>query len=284
MPISLIQGGNADLAQVEMSPPMRVHLNWRFPEDSPTVTVDASVFLLNSDGVVRSDRDWVCYYQAHDINGAVARKPSGSPDQDCFQVSLSSIPDDVQRLVFGLTLEVTTTTPAFNAVADIHVLISDPATGAILIDHHSNSQLGTENGLMVAELYREAHGWAFRSIDQGFTGRLAALAAHFGVRMAPEELPQGQAVMDKGPVQPVSGQHHDCACRTKWMMSKPGMTGCELLVSLWQDKMALNPKSIMIHLLNEDPIHKVRMMLRRKHGCPMATPEIQQTIKRELLR
>ncbi len=62
------------------------------------------------------------------------------------------------------------------------------------------------------------------------------------------------------------------------------MTGCELLVSLWQDKMALNPNSVMIHLLNEDPIHKARMLLRRKHGCPMTAPEMQNIMRRELLR
>ena len=68
------------------------------------------------------------------------------------------------------------------------------------------------------------------------------------------------------------------------MMSKAGMTGCELLESLCQEKMALNPQSVMINLLNEDPIHKVRMLLRREHGCPLTTPEIQGTMRRELLR
>ena len=134
MPMSLIQGGNADLAQAEMTPPVLVRLNWRFPEGSPPVTVDASVFLLNSNGVVRSDRDWVCYYQAHDLNGAVLRQPSGSSDQDCFQVTLSSIPDDVQRLVLGLTLEATTATPAFNAVADLPYHLSVPHHGAKAIE------------------------------------------------------------------------------------------------------------------------------------------------------
>ena len=282
MPILLMSGGDAALAQAEMPPSLLVRLNWRFPDGSPAIAVDASAFLLDRDSVVRSDRDWICYYQPNDINGAVVRQPPGPPDQDGFQVTLSSIAGSVQRLVFGLTLEATAAMPAFNAVADIHIVLSDPMTGATLIDHHSSSELGTENGLLVAELYREGHGWAFRSIDQGFAGRLAALATHFGVRMTDEELPQSQAVMDKTPVK-VIGLNQECACRMT-TLSKAGMTGCELLMSIWQEKMALNPQSVMINLLNEDPIHKVRMLLRREHGCPLTTPEIQGTMRRELLR
>jgi hypothetical protein len=36
--------------------------------------------------------------------------------------------------------------------------------------------------------------------------------------------------------------------------------------------------------LNQIPIYKVRMMLMREQGCPMTVPDIQHTIKRELLR
>ena len=285
MPISLISGGDAALAPAEIPPQsVRVHVNWRFPDGSPAVSVDASVFLLNAEGVVHHDRNWVCYYQPSDLNGAVVRQPPGPPDQDRFQIHWSSIPNKVHSLMFCLTLEATGNLPAFNVVAAIQTQVIDVATGKILVDNHSHSELGTEHGLLVAELYRHGNGWAFRGIDQGFAGRLAALAAQFGVRMADEELPQSPAVMDQGPVQPVSGQNHDCACRTQWMMSKPGMTGCELLISIWQEKMALNPQSIMINLLNEDPIHKVRMMLRREHGCPLTAPEIQRTVHRELLR
>ena len=161
-----------------------------------------------------------------------------------------------------LTLEATGGVPMFNAVAAIQTQLIELATGNLLIGHHSHShsQLGTENGLMIAELYRYGNGWAFRSLDQGFSGRLAALAAHFGVSMAPKELPLAQAVMDKWPVQSVSGQNQDCAC---WitLMSKVGMTGCELLASLWSQKTALNPDSLIVK-----------------------TPEIQHTVQRELLR
>ena len=285
MPILLMSGGDAALAQAEMPPSLLVRVNWRFPDGSPTIAVDASAFLLDRDGVVRSDRDWVCYYQPNDINGAVVRQPPGLLDQDSFQVTLSSMAGSVQRLVFGLTLEATAATPAFNAVADIHIVLSDPMTSATLIDHHSRSELGTENGLLVAELYREGHGWAFRSIDQSFAGRLAALATHFGVRMTDEEWPDPPTVrQDKAPVQPVSGQIDDCACRATLMMSKDAMTGCELMVLFWKRKMELNPNSVIISLLNEDPIHKVRTLLRREHGCPMTAPEIQNIITRELLR
>lgn len=283
MPIPLVFSDDAALTPSESTAQsMIVRLNWRFPDGSPTVTVDASAFLLNAHGVVCNDLDWVCYHQPDDRHGAVVRQASGSPDQCGFQVTRSAVPGTVQRILFCLTLEATAAVPVFNAAAALHVVVSDAETGAILIDHHSSSQLGTENGLMVAELYRDGNDWVFRSVDQGFAGRLVALAGHLGVRIMDEEF--DNAVSQKNaPVQPVSGQNQDCACRIT-ALSNAGMTGCELLASLWDQKTALNPNSVIINLLNEDPLHKVRMLLRREHGCPMTTPEIQHTVQRELLR
>ena len=274
MPIPLTFGGDAALAPSESTAQsILIRLNWRFPEGSPAVTVDASVFLLNADGVVRNDRDWVCYYQPNDLNGAVFRQPPGSPDQNCFQVALSFIPRDVQRLLLCLTLETTAATSTFNAIASIQVVVSDPATNAILIDHHSSSEIGTENGLMVAELYRDGNGWAFRSVDRSFAGRLATLAAHFGVRMAAEELPPAQ----------VAGPNQDCACRIM-ALSDAGMTDCKLLERFQDKKEVLSSDHLIVALLNEKVLNKIQVVLMREHGCPMTTAEIQNTIKRELLR
>ena len=276
MPILLMSGGDAALAQAEMPPhSILVRLNWNFPDGSPAVSVDASVFLLNAEGVVHHDRAVVFYYQPTDLSGAVSQQPEASRHHDSFQINVSSIPDKVHKLMFCLTLEATGSLPVFNAVAAIQTQLIELATGNIRVDDHSHSELGTEHGLLVAELYRHGNGWAFRSVDRGFAGRLAALATHFGVRMAAEELPPAPAP---------ATMSQDCTCRTTLMMSKAGMTGCELLESLWQEKMALNPQSVMINLLNEDPIHKVRMMLMREHGCPMTAPEMQNIMRRELLR
>ena len=275
MPILLMSGGDAALAQAEMPPSLLVRVNWRFPEGSPAVSVDASVFLLNVHGVVHHDRAVVFYYQPTDLSGAVSQQPEESRHHDSFQIALPSIPNKVHNLVFCLTLEATGIIPVFNAVAAIQTQVIELATGNTLVDNYSSSVVGTENGLIVAELYRHDNGWAFRSVDQGFAGCLAALAAHFGVRMAAEDLPPA-------PAQAAINQ--DCTCRTTLMMSKAGTTGCEFLMSLWQEKMALNRNSVMINLLDEDPLHKVRMMLRCEHGCPLTVPEIQNTIKRELLR
>jgi len=285
MPIPLVFSDDAaHIPGESTAQSMIVRLNWCFPDGSPTVTVDASVFLLNADGVAYRDRAMVYYYQPDHLHDVIVQQQDEELlNQDTFQIALRSIPNTVHKLMFCLTLEATGNIPAFNAVAAIQTQVIDLATGNMLADDHSHSELGTEHGLMVAELYRDGHGWSFRSIDQGFAGRLAALAAHFGVRMAAEELPQSQAVTDQGLVQPVSDQHQDCACRIT-LMSKVGMTGCELLASLWDQKTALNPNSVIINLLNEDPLHKVRMLLRREHGCPMTTPEIQHTVQRELLR
>ena len=144
--------------------------------------------------------------------------------------------------------------PVFNAAAALHVVVSDAETGAILIDHHSSSQLGTENGLMVAELYRDGNDWAFRSVDQGFAGRLVALAGHLGVRIMDEEF--DNAVSQKNaPVQPVSGQNQDCACRIT-ALSNAGMTGCKLSGRFQDKKDGLSGDRLIVALLNEKVLNQ----------------------------
>ena len=59
MTLSLPQGGNATLAQVDpTAQTVFIGLNWELPATTPQVQIDASLFLLNASGVVRDNRDY----------------------------------------------------------------------------------------------------------------------------------------------------------------------------------------------------------------------------------
>lgn len=71
-----------------------------------------------------------------------------------------------------------------------------------------------------------------------------------------------------------------------WLMllSKAGITRCELLEKLWRKKVALSAESLLAAILNEDVLNKIRAVLLRERSCSLNHQEIQEAIERELLR
>ncbi|RUQ28519.1 MAG: hypothetical protein EKK68_14540 [Candidatus Competibacteraceae bacterium] len=200
MTISLPQGGNAILAQVDSTAQtVFIGLNWELPVTTPQVEIDASLFLLNASGVVRDDQDFVFYNQETDASGAVYRIPAlerTPDDRDGFIVTLPALPDDVQRLAFCLTLDTTNAHNAtFGAVSWIQARAVNSTSGQELIHYRSSGELGTETAIIVAELYRHRESWKFRAVGQGFAGGLRALAGHFGVLVADEDSPSAHVVV-----------------------------------------------------------------------------------------
>lgn len=191
---SLPKGGNVALAQAD--PAARtvfVGLNWELPSTVQSWQIDASLFLLDASGLVRDDRDFVFYNQETDASGAVYRASPAeldpTRDRDGFVVVLPALAEDVQRLVFCLTLDVASAPgAAFGAVPWVRAHVVNRDSGQELF-HYRSDELGAETALIVAELYRHRDGWKFRAVGQGFAGGLRALAAHFGVLVTDEDSP-----------------------------------------------------------------------------------------------
>ncbi len=198
---SIPKGGNAAIAQADPTArALFIGLNWEAPPTMSSMVIDASVFLLNADGVVRDDSDFVFYNQEADTSGAVYRLPidelDRAQDQDGFVVVLSALSEDVRRLAFCLTLDTARTPNAtFGAVSWVRARIVNHDSGQEFMCFHGNDELGKETALIVAELYRHRDGWKFRAVGQGFAGGLRALAAHFGVLVADEDSPSANVAV-----------------------------------------------------------------------------------------
>lgn len=174
------------------TPVVRINLSWKWPANLPPVIVDASAFLLNNKGFVYIEQGWAMVFYGQPIDSSCAvlqQTPCCSFNQDRFQVTLPCIPEAVQRLVFCLTLEATVATPTFNALASIQTELIYPATREVLGAFSIQNMLGTENGLIVAELRRNEDQWWFYKRNESFAGRLSALARHFGILSIDERLP-----------------------------------------------------------------------------------------------
>ncbi|MCB1793427.1 MAG: TerD family protein [Candidatus Competibacteraceae bacterium] len=198
---ALPKGGNAAIAQADPTArALFVGLSWEAPPAMSSVVIDASVFLLNADGVVRDDSDFVFYNQEADISGAVYRLPTDeldrTQDQDGFVVVLSALSEDVRRLAFCLTLDTASTSNAtFGALSWVQARLVNHDSGQEFLRYRDNDDVDQKTALIVAELYRHPNGWKFKAVGQGFAGGLQALAAHFGVLVADEDSPSANAAV-----------------------------------------------------------------------------------------
>ena len=198
---ALPKGGNAAIAQADPTArTLFVGLSWEAPPAMSSVVIDASVFLLNADGVVRDDSDFVFYNQEADTSGAVYRLPTDeldrAQDQDGFVVVLSALSEDVRRLAFCLTLDTASTPNAtFGALSWVQARLVNHDSGQEFLRYRDNDDVDQKTALIVAELYRHPNGWKFKAVGQGFAGGLQALAAHFGVLVADEDSPSANVAV-----------------------------------------------------------------------------------------
>lgn len=198
---ALPKGGNAAIAQADPTArALFVGLSWEAPPAMSSVVIDASVFLLNADGVVRDDSDFVFYNQEADISGAVYRLPTDeldrAQDQDGFVVVLSALSEDVRRLAFCLTLDTASTSNAtFGALSWVQARLVNHDSGQEFLRYRDNDDVDQKTALIVAELYRHPNGWKFKAKGEGFAGGLQALAAHFGVLVADEDSPSANVAV-----------------------------------------------------------------------------------------
>lgn len=189
MAISLQKGGNVSLSKEAPGlKKMIVGLGW-----DPRVTdgtefdLDGSVFLLNAEGKVRSDSDFVFYNNAKSTCGSVVhsgdnRSGQGEGDDERVTVDLEKVPADVAKIVFAVTIhEGEKRNQNFGQVSKAFMRCLN-AEGEKEIARYDLSEDGsTETAMIFGEVYRNGAEWKFRAVGQGFKGGLGPLASSFGV-------------------------------------------------------------------------------------------------------
>jgi stress response protein SCP2 len=155
-------------------PVLRATLSWSGGPGVPDV--DASALLVQENGKVSSDGDFVFYNQPQHASGAVqhAGKTSGPQAQDVVEVDLTRVPASVERIV----LAASTDSGTFGQVPGLELSITGGSGTSIARFPMTAS---TETAFVGGELYRRGGGWKFRAVGQGYDAGLAGLATEFGI-------------------------------------------------------------------------------------------------------
>lgn len=191
MAISLNKGGRISLSK-EAPDLKKVHvgLGWDpRATDGSDFDLDASAFLLNSAGRVRSDADFIFYNQLRSVDGSVEHTGDnltggGEGDDEVVMVDLGKVPADVQKIAFTVTIhEADARRQNFGQVANAFIRVVNADTHVEVARYDLTEDASTETAMIFGEIYRHGSEWRFSAVGQGYAGGLAAMCRQYGVNI-----------------------------------------------------------------------------------------------------
>jgi len=191
MSISLAKGGNVSLSKEEPGlTQILIGLGWDTrATDGADFDLDASAFLLNEAGKVRSDADFIFYNQLRSSDGSVEhtgdnRTGEGDGDDEALKVNLTQVPAEIQKVSIAVTIhDAETRRQNFGMVQNAFIRIVNDATGREITRYDLTEDASIETAMIFGEVYRHGADWKFRAVGQGYQGGLGPLARNFGVNV-----------------------------------------------------------------------------------------------------
>lgn len=190
MPINLSKGQKIDLTKGNPNlKKILVGLGWDVNEfDSGNdFDLDASAFLVGSNGKCPRETDFIFYGNLEHSSGAVKhmgdnRTGAGEGDDEQILVDLTKVPENIAKIAFTVTIyDAGKRRQNFGQVNNSFIRIVDEATDMELIRYDLGEDFSIETAIVVGELYRYNGAWKFNAIGSGFQGGLVALCNHYGI-------------------------------------------------------------------------------------------------------
>lgn len=189
MGVSLSKGGNVSLSKEEPGlKKILIGLGWDVRlTDGSAFDLDASLFVLKSDGKVRSEKDFIFFNNLKSADGMIEHTGdnltgAGEGDDEVIKVNLERLSADIEKLVIGVTIyDADTRKQNFGMVDSAFVRIVNQDSNREIVRFDLSEDMSVETAMLFGELYRHGSDWKFRAVGQGFKGGLGAMAINYGV-------------------------------------------------------------------------------------------------------
>lgn len=192
MAISLSKGGNVSLSKSE--PGLKrilIGLGWDARStDGADFDLDASAFMLGSNGKVPNEKAFIFYNNLKSVDGSVEhtgdnKTGSGDGDDEAIKVNLDQVPADVQTVAITVTIhDAEGRKQNFGQVKNAFIRIVNDETDKEIARYDLSEDYSTETAMIFGEIYRHNGDWKFRAVGQGYSGGLAAMCAQYGIDVA----------------------------------------------------------------------------------------------------
>ena len=151
--------------------------------------LDSAAFLLDENGKVNADTDFVFYNNLKHSSGAVEHlgdnlTGEGDGDDEQVKVDLSLVPQNISKIAFTVTIhEALERRQNFGQVSNSYVRVIDEDTNQELLNYELGEDFSIETAIVVCEIYRHNGEWKFNALGSGFEGGLEALCKNFGLNI-----------------------------------------------------------------------------------------------------
>ena len=151
--------------------------------------LDSAAFLLDENGKVNADTDFIFYNNLIHSSGAVEHlgdnlTGEGDGDDEQVKVDLSLVPQNISKIAFTVTIhEALERRQNFGQVSNSYVRVIDEDTNQELLNYELGEDFSIETAIVVCEIYRHNGEWKFNALGSGFEGGLEALCKNFGVNI-----------------------------------------------------------------------------------------------------
>nr|WP_088186189.1 TerD family protein [Desulfosporosinus sp. FKA] len=196
MAVRLSKGQKVDLTKSHPNlQEIIVGLGWapNVSTNSYDYDLDASAFLLSTNGLVKDENDLVFYNNPSGGQGSVKhsgdnKKGSGSGDDEQIRINLQAVPSYIERIAFTITInDAQLKRQSFGDIKSSYVRIINANTNELLLNYDLGQDFSVETAIVAAELYRHGGEWKFHAIASGFQGGLAALCRNFGLEVEEDQ-------------------------------------------------------------------------------------------------
>lgn len=149
--------------------------------------LDASAFLVGSNGKVNNDLDFIFYNNLTHSSGCVVhtgdnRTGEGDGDDEQIIIDFSVVPQEIDKIAITVTIhDAVARSQNFGQVSNAFVRVVNEETGSELIRYDLTEDFSVETALVFCELYRHGGEWKFSAVGSGFQGGLAALCGNYGL-------------------------------------------------------------------------------------------------------
>ena len=149
--------------------------------------IDASVFLLDSNEKLISDKHFIFYNNltSPDPKQSIQqrgdnRTGAGEGDDEIIDVNLKTVPPEIDKMVLTVTIhEADKRQQNFGQVSNAFVRIVNCENEEEIIRYDLTEDFSIETALIMAELYRKGGEWRMNAVGAGYQGGLQALVERY---------------------------------------------------------------------------------------------------------
>ena len=184
MAISLVKGQKVDIGLSKIS----VGLGWNPNEGTGfDFDLDASAFMINANRIIPADDYFVFYGNTDSPDGALHHTgddPTGGNsadgDDETIEVDLSKINDDIQEILFVVTIhDATARKQNFGQVRNSYIRIVDNSSNQEIAKYELGEDFSIETGIEFGRLYKRDNKWKFEASGIGYKEDLAFFLAKY---------------------------------------------------------------------------------------------------------